>query len=214
MDYEAKHRVIGTNGITVPYSLLHSDTTSNKLVILLPGYGYTNDSPMFRYTTSLCLENGLDILEVNYNYRDERYDSVDLTEAIKHDVRLVIDHVLKTNSYESYILVGKSIGTIAVANERSREAFHDAKLIWLTPLLTNDEVYESMLPHQGEQLIMIGTADQYYVEERIESLDDRESIDLFTIDDMNHSLEFMGSTFQSLRLLEILLRHIEKFILK
>lgn len=214
MHHENRNQVIGTNEIPLSYSLLHADTTLDQLVILLPGYGYTNDSPMFRYTTSLCLERSLDILEVNYNYRDERYESVDLAGAIKHDVQLVIDQVLKMNTYESYILIGKSLGTIAMANERTREEFCDAKLIWLTPLLTSDEVYESMLRHQGEQLFMMGTADQYYVEDRIESLNDHPSIDLFTIDDMNHSLEFTGNTFQSLRLLEPLLRHIEKFILK
>ncbi|WP_215141290.1 alpha/beta family hydrolase [Exiguobacterium qingdaonense] len=204
--------VVGTNGILVPYSYLQPDSSSDTLVILLPGYGYTNDSPMFRYTTALCLENGLNVLEVNYNYRDERYDSVDVSVAIVDDVRLVIDQLLQSHSFNEYIIIGKSLGTIAMASELTRNVFHDAKLVWLTPLLKQDDIYEAILSHKGKQLIVMGTADHHYADERIKHLDRQALTELEIVEQMNHSLEYTGNTYRSLRLLEVLLKRVEQFI--
>ncbi|WP_312049506.1 alpha/beta family hydrolase [Exiguobacterium profundum] len=205
--------VIGKNGIPVPYSYLHPDSSSDTLVILLPGYGYTNDSPMFRYTTGLCIENGLNVLEVNYNYRDERYDSVDVNKAIVDDVRLVIDQILHTDSVQQYIIVGKSLGTVAMASELTRNVFHDAKLVWLTPLLKQDDIYEAIQSHKGQQMILIGTADQHYVDERMKRLEHLALTELEIVKEMNHSLEYTGETYRSLRLLETLLKRVEQFIM-
>ncbi|MBR2077853.1 MAG: hypothetical protein IJ878_10960 [Exiguobacterium sp.] len=205
--------VIGKNGIPVPYSYLPPDSSSDTLVILLPGYGYTNDSPMFRYTTGLCIENGLNVLEVNYHYRDERYDSVDVNKAIVDDVRLVIDQILHTDSVQQYIIVGKSLGTVAMASELTRNVFHDAKLVWLTPLLKQDDIYEAIQSHKGKQLILMGTADQHYVLERIQHFEQLTLTELEIVEQMNHSLEYTGNTYQSLRLLETLLQRVEQFIM-
>lgn len=205
--------VIGKNGIPVPFSYLQPDSSSDTLVILLPGYGYTNDSPMFRYTTELCIENGLSVLEVNYNYRDERYDSVDVNKAIVDDVRLVIDQILHSDSVEQYIIVGKSLGTVAMASELTRNVFHDAKLVWLTPLLKQDDIYEAIQSHKGKQLILMGTADQHYVDERMKRLEHLALTELEIVEEMNHSLEYTGETYRSLRLLETLLKRVEQFIM-
>ncbi|WP_214702106.1 MULTISPECIES: alpha/beta family hydrolase [unclassified Exiguobacterium] len=205
--------VKGTNGIPVSYSYLQADSSSDTLVMLLPGYGYTNDSPMFRYTTGLCLENGLNVLEINYNYRDERYDSVDVFKVVVEDVRLVIDQVLHNYSVQQYIVVGKSLGTIAMASELTRNVFHDAKLIWLTPLLKQDDIYEAIQSHKGQQIVLMGTADQHYVLERIEHLEHLALTELEIVEQMNHSLEYTGNTYESLRLLETLLKRVEQFMI-
>lgn len=205
-------RVIGTNGIPVSYSFLQSNSSSDTLVILLPGYGYTNDSPMFRYTTALCLENGLNVLEVNYNYRDERYDSVDVSVSIVDDVRLVIDQLLQSYSFNKYIIIGKSLGTIAMTSERGRHVFRDAKLVWLTPLLKRDDVYEAISSHGGKQLVLMGTEDQHFIRERIKHLEHEALTELEIVEQMNHSLEYTGDTYRSLRLLETLLKRVEEFV--
>ncbi|WP_214819808.1 MULTISPECIES: alpha/beta family hydrolase [unclassified Exiguobacterium] len=205
-------QVVGTNGIPVSYSFLQPDSSSDTLVILLPGYGYTNDSPMFRYTTALCLENGLNVLEVNYNYRDERYDSVDVSVAIVNDVRLVIDQLLQSHSFNKYIIIGKSLGTIAMTSERGRHVFRDAELVWLTPLLKRNDVYEAILSHEGKQLVLMGTEDQHYILERIKNLEHEALTELEIVEQMNHSLEYTGDTYRSLRLLETLLKRVEEFV--
>ncbi|MGA9467789.1 MAG: alpha/beta family hydrolase [Exiguobacterium marinum] len=206
-------QVVGTNGIPVSYSCMKPDSLSDTLVMLLPGYGYTNDSPMFRYTTALCLENGLNVLEINYNYRDERYDSVDVSVAIIDDVRLVIDQVLQSHSVNEYIIIGKSLGTMAMASELTRNVFHDAKLVWLTPLLKQDDIYEAILSHKGKQLVLMGTTDQHYVDERMKHLEQLALTELEIVEQMNHSLEYTGETYRSLRLLETLLKRVERFMI-
>lgn len=160
----------------------------------------------------MCIENGLSVLEVNYNYRDERYDSVDVNKAIVDDVRLVIDQILHSDSVEQYIIVGKSLGTVAMASELTRNVFHDAKLVWLTPLLKQDDIYEAIQSHKGKQLILMGTADQHYVLERIQHFEQLTLTELEIVEQMNHSLEYTGNTYQSLRLLETLLKRVEQFI--
>lgn len=128
-------------------------------------------------------------------------------------IKQTIDQILHTYSVQHYIIVAKSLGTIAMASELTRNVFHDAKLVWLTPLLKRNDVYEGMLTHKGNQLVLMGTADQHYVLERIQHLGHLTLTELEIIEQMNHSLEYTGDTYQSLRLHETLLKRVEQFLI-
>ena len=123
------NRTITTDkGQAINYSLVLNQDQTRKLAIFLPGIGYTAKSPLFHYTERLLAEQEYDILRINYDYTNPLYDEytmAEIDEAVKHDVKQVIDQVLKGSLYEKFFLVSKSLGTIALANELERKKFKE-----------------------------------------------------------------------------------------
>lgn len=100
--------------------------------VVLPGAGYTAQAPLLHFATDICLQQGYDVLNVNYRYNDSFYDSFtmeELSDAIRFDVAAIIDEELAESSYEEFSLIGKSLGTIAMASELKRTIFRDAKAV-------------------------------------------------------------------------------------
>jgi predicted alpha/beta-hydrolase family hydrolase len=52
----------------VPNRFLRPEGAIDHLALLLPGYGYTLDMPLFYYAEKLLLERGWDVLRVEYAY--------------------------------------------------------------------------------------------------------------------------------------------------
>ena len=58
----------GFGDLPVPNRLLRPEGAIDCLAVLLPGFGYTLDMPLFYYAESLLLERGWDVLRVEYAY--------------------------------------------------------------------------------------------------------------------------------------------------
>jgi hypothetical protein len=52
----------------VPNRLLRPEDAIDRLAVLLPGFAYTLDMPLFYYAEKLLLERGWDVLRVEYAY--------------------------------------------------------------------------------------------------------------------------------------------------
>ncbi|MGP4108831.1 alpha/beta hydrolase [Virgibacillus sp. L01] len=204
----------GYKGKKIPYTLYGKSENSQDLVILLPGAGYTVNSPVFHYSTGIFFNKYKDILEVNYPYNDGFYNNFtrnELYEAVKSDSKLVIDKVLNTNSYTNFYIVGKSIGTIAMSSELKRICFRDAKTIWLTPILDLDEVFTSMVDSKNKGLCFIGDKDRFYTEERFNKIRTNKNIISKLIPEVNHSLDYDEDITNSIDVLKGIVADIEKF---
>lgn len=139
--------IIGCKDMKVPYEIISKTDQPKGLAILIPGMGYTSQAPVFHYSTGVFLNKDYDVLHVNYQYSDEKYDLFsyeELVEFIHLDVSSVLDEVLKDSAYDSFYIVGKSFGTLAMGKALERELLQNAKAIWLTPLITKEEVFEPM----------------------------------------------------------------------
>ncbi|MEK5185096.1 alpha/beta family hydrolase [Solibacillus sp. FSL W7-1324] len=209
-----------TNSITgykekdIHYTVLSTDENASKLAILLPGAGYTVQAPLFHYSTGVFLHKSVDVLQVNYTYNDKFYDHFtmdELVEAIHHDVGAVIDKVLEENSYDDYYVVGKSLGTIAMASLINREIFHNAKAVWLTPLLNRDDVFEAMLQSRNESLCFIGDDDTHYNAERYRQFAQNPKLVTKLLEGADHSLQYKSDPVQSVDLLKIVIKAIDAF---
>lgn len=204
----------GFKGMDVPYTLLRNEENSKKLAIFLPGTGYTVKSPAFHFSEAIFVNKSFDILKVDYRYNDAMYDDFsmeDLTEAIKHDVRTVLDKVLQENNYENFYLVGKSLGTIAMSSELQRDIFAGAKAIWLTPLLHKDEVFDAMLASKNEGLCIIGDNDRCFIEDRYNRLLKNSTITSKLYPNVNHSMEYDNDPVGSIDVLKSVINDIEHF---
>jgi hypothetical protein len=198
----------------IPYLLTKQSEAPKGLAIILPGVRYTAQSPYLRYSVDVYLNHSYDILEVNYQYFDEFYKDFsgeDIHRAVKFDVKQVVDQVLKEHNYDNYVLIGKSLGTIALSSELNREAFSQAKAVWITPLLSHDEVFQSMMTHSNEGLCFIGDQDQFYVEDRYNQLQNRSNIDCTLFPNLPHSLDYEDDPLVSIDVLKSVIRKISLF---
>ncbi len=206
-----RNRVKGYNDIEIPFNIISKAEGTGKLAIVLPGAGYTVQAPFLHYSVGIFINRSYDVLEINYNYEDEKYEGFgmeELAEAVKTDARCVIDAVLSSQSYDTFCLIGKSLGTIAMASELKRKAFEKTKAVWLTPLLQRDEVFESMQNDRVKGLCIIGSDDQCYIEERYKILTRNQSLNLKLIPGVNHSLEYDENPVKSIDVLKNVMQDI------
>ena len=206
--------VKGYKEMNISYTLLRAEENSGNLTIFLPGAGYTIRSPLFHYSTDIFLNKGFDVLQVNYQYNDRVYAEFsmeELSEAIKYDVRTVIDTVLKETSYENFYIIGKSLGTIAMSSELRRDIFEEAKAVWLTPLIQRDDVFDAMVSSTNSGLCFIGDNDHCYTEERFNQLANNPKIVARLIPNVNHSLEYENNTVESIEVLKSVIDDINNF---
>ncbi|MGR3765787.1 alpha/beta hydrolase [Rossellomorea sp. NS-SX7] len=199
----------------VPYRLLISSEHPKGLAIFFPGMGYTVMGPLLHYPTGMLLNEGWDVLHINYQYDSDEYKNLsdeEFDEMLLSDCKNVIDAVLGEKSYESFILIAKSIGTIPMSNELQRETFKEAKVIWLTPLLKEDIVYNSMKESQHKGICFIGDRDHHYVEERFTGLNSNHHLHLHLIPGANHSLEQDFQVLRSMDTHKDIMAAIETFI--
>jgi len=209
--------VIGFKGRKVPFTIHGKVENAKSLVIFLPGANYTVNSPIFHFLGELIFNQSLHILEVNFPYKDEFYDDFsqnDLYKAVVTDAKLVIDKVLEAHSYEDYVFIGKSIGTIAMSSELKRNIFKQSKGIWLTPLLNKSDVLKAVCETTNKGLCILGDKDKIYTEKVWGLVKKNEHITTRLIPNANHRLEHQEDFYKSFDLLINIVSDIERFLLK
>ena len=208
------NKVTGYKGIEVPYTVVLTEDYTKKLAIFLPGAGYTAKSPLFHFAEEIFLNKNYDVLRVNYQYTDKAYNEFtmkELSEAIVHDVRLVISEVLKGRNYQEFYLIGKSLGTIAMSAEMRRSEFSEAKAIWVTPLLNQQEVLNTMVNSKNPAQCYIGDKDRYYSAGAFELLKTNPNLESTLLPDINHRLDCDNDPLKSIDALKQIIDGIKNF---
>jgi len=210
----SKKTVLGYKNISVSYQLFQPEQASGQLAIMFPGRGYTVQGPLFHYSTGVFLNKGFDVLHVNYDYTTEESNAMELDEHIKQisiDVNAVMDQVLSTSTYDNYTLIGKSIGTIALSSIVQRNEFADARVIWLTPLLHLDVVFDQMLSATQPGLSIIGDQDPCYIKDRFDQLATIENMTSILMPGTEHSLNYADKPIESIDVLKKVISEISAF---
>ena len=128
------------------------------------------------------------------------------------DVQLAIENAFKGKSYSNYYIAAKSIGTKVIRYLLDNPMFKDAKVVWLTPILQNDEVYNAMVNSNNKGLCIFGEKDSFCFKlERFEVLKNNPNLILRVIDGGNHSLELEKDPIRSIELLKSVIAEINEF---
>ncbi|MED1517669.1 alpha/beta hydrolase, partial [Bacillus paranthracis] len=99
-----------------------------------------------------------------------------------------INEVLKDEQYNETMFLGKSLGTIPIANNvMKREEFLQSKMIVLTPLLTFESIFDSILHSSHEGLLVIGDKDHQYNADQVKQLY-KTNLTIDVIKNANHSV--------------------------
>ena len=198
-----------TNKITYT----HIKTGGPRICFMFSGLGYTYEKPLLYYVTMLMLKHGIDVVHIHYTYPKELMtkSTDEIADVMMQDIDLVLQDVLSHNDYKNIIFAGKSIGTIPLIQRIMKdEAYKDAVLLLLTPLLTRTELFKSLLKCTHKGLIVIGTRDHYYTQEVYQLKTNKMNIQV--IENADHSLDVLYSPSDSLKALQTVLNSIERLL--
>lgn len=183
----------GYEGQSVPNELLHQEGGSRRLAIILPGMGYTSAMPLLYYSGKACLDRGYDVLLVNYEYRNvsESIDTPEFRVRMQSDVEAALDTACADNAYDSVLLAGKSLGTLAMAGILATSRWPIIAGAWLTPLLRDPSLVAALEGLGPHAFAAIGDADHHYDAGTIANL--REAgVDVVVVDGADHSIDIPG----------------------
>lgn len=172
----------------------HIEEASSTVCFMFSGSGYNYDKPLFYYATMLMLEHKIDVVHIHYSYDGQLMNKPmeEVTKVMMDDINPVINEVLKDEQYNETMFLGKSLGTIPIANDLMKgEEFAQSKMILLTPLLTFDTIFDSILHSRHEGFLVIGDKDHQYNADQIDQLY-KTNLQIEVVKNANHSVNVGG----------------------
>ncbi|KXY08925.1 hypothetical protein [Bacillus sp. FSL K6-0067] len=168
----------------------HIEKGSSTVCFMFSGSGYNYDKPLFYYATMLMLENKIDVVHIHYSYDEQVMNKPmeEITKVMMDDINPIMKEVLKCKQYNDTMFLGKSLGTIPIANDlMRRDDFLQSKMIVLTPLLTFNSIFDSILHSRHEGLLVIGDKDHHYNADQIDQLY-KTNLQIEVVKNANHSV--------------------------
>ncbi|MED3397292.1 alpha/beta hydrolase [Bacillus wiedmannii] len=168
----------------------HIQKGSSTVCFMFSGSGYNYDKPLFYYATMLMLEHKIDVVHIHYSYDEQVMNKPmeEVTKVMMDDIRPIMNEVLKDEQYNETMFLGKSLGTIPIANDvMKREEFLQSKMIVLTPLLTFESIFDSILHSGHKGLLVIGDKDHEYNADQMDQLY-KTNLTIDVVKNANHSV--------------------------
>ena len=209
--------ISGYGGRRVPNTFFRQEPDAGHLGVFFPGYSYRCNEPLLWYPTRLLLSLGADVLWVEYPYdrlpefgnSDERVQRAWLFE----DSMAALDSARKARRFRRTTLVGKSLGTIALARALgSGPTTEDVRGVWLTPVLTDHDLRRVLEEARVPSLVVIGSADHYYDQTFVEQLRRKPSTEVLVVQGGDHVLETKEGTVRSIDILRTVVESIGRFV--
>ncbi|MCC7021208.1 MAG: hypothetical protein IT338_00185 [Thermomicrobiales bacterium] len=210
--------IAGYRGAPVPNRMQRPRGAIDHLAVLLPGFGYTLDMPLFYYAENLLLERGWDVLRVEYAYnRHPEFRTLSEAEQgrwLREDTIAAYRAGAAQRAYDGIALIGKSLGTAAMGHLLTMDDQPAAlrRAVWLTPLLGNDRLREQIGVFDGPSLFVIGTADPHYDRGWLQAVQEATGGESVVIEDADHGMDIPGDPVASVRALEQIVSAFERFL--
>jgi len=177
-------------GVAAKHRFFTQDGGSDRLLIILPGYGYTGEYPLLYFLRSAALELGWDVLTVQYGFQAAQTDTTAETMLyVQDDVEQAAQPVL-ARGYGRVCIAGKSLGTPLAVDLAGRITGAAVSLLLLTPVGG-----ATTMVGTTRTLALIGTADERY---QPDLAPDTAHLTWRVFDELNHSLEKPGDWRASL----------------
>jgi pimeloyl-ACP methyl ester carboxylesterase len=222
--------ISGYAGKPVPNRFWRQRTVLARAVgILLPGLTYSCDMPLLFYPARLLLQLGADVLQINSDYTVPAFRNASRPEQanwLGSDADAAVQSGLAQRDYSHLVLIGKSIGTLALAHLLSLD--FDTKTgaantgaiispantlwVWMTPLLRQPWLVEAALRLKSPALFIAGTGDSTYDAREMERIRAATGADLMQVIGADHSLEIPGDIHKSLLILHEVVQRIDQFL--
>jgi predicted alpha/beta hydrolase family esterase len=192
------------HGAPLSNTFMQQKQAARQLGIVLPGMGYTAHMPVLYYPTRLLTNRGADVLCVEYNY---------YRKPAFADAAAALEAGLAQRAYERIVLVGKSLGTLAMGHLITTDArLAQAPCIWLTPIVRNETLRQQITQAKPHSLFVIGTADSHYDPGSLAAAVEATRGQRLVIEGADHSLEIAGSISESIRAMEQVVQAVTAFL--
>lgn len=205
--------ITGQDGQPIPNEFLQQPGTASELAVLFPGLRYTCDMPLLHYTTRLLLGRGADVLQMHTDYNQPDFEAA---APLQRGQRIGADALAgllagqSQRPYTRLVLVGKSIGTLAMGFLLAGGTAEQAATIWLTPLLHQPLLVQAACLCRGPALFAVGEADSTYDPQALDRIRQETGAAAVVLPGANHSLEVPGDLQQSIRHLGTVLEAIAR----
>lgn len=152
-----------------------SDRASDRAAVLLPGTGYTAKSPLLYWCAEMLVQQGWRVEAVEWVVAD------DAQRNPRAFVEAAVDRAFAAvlNASER-LVVGKSFGSYALPWAVSS----NVSGIWLTPVLTDPEIYDALTAAPASHLAIGGGVDPMWAP----SVALATAAQMVTIEGADHSL--------------------------
>jgi hypothetical protein len=207
--------ITGYGGQPVPNIFFQQEGGGKTLAVLLPGLNYTCDMPLLYYSTRLLETRRADVVQLHANYTGADFQMASPLERIQRltgDAHAAIESGLARQSYPCVVLVGKSIGTLAMAQLIGTSYGAEVVTIWLTPLLGQPWLVEAVMKSGGPSLFVAGTADPAFDAAALERIKENTGAEAFLVQGANHSLEIPGDPLASIQIMREFMQGLASFL--
>jgi predicted alpha/beta-hydrolase family hydrolase len=207
--------VVGYKDQQVPNTFITQPNATRHLGIILPGYRYSAEMAPLYYAGRILLDQGADVLRIEYAYYRTDFSKQPETEQdkwISSDVFAACNAGLSYRQYEKITLVGKSLGTLAMGHLLADSRFQKASCVWETPLLTVEWLCSRIEQLPPRSLFIIGTADNFYKPDILKQLELATKGHSVVIEGANHGLEIPGDIPRSLTALNQMVQAFQEFL--
>ena len=166
--------------------LLETHPHASGLAVIFPGSNYPVDAPLLRFARMAALEDGFDVLSLEYSFQTNRREMQQeglptLVDEALHALNAVPLH------YQTIVLVSKSLGTVIGSQVQQRLsstlAIHHH--IFLTPLAPAIDG----IRRTNHAMVVVGTKDLLFDADQVELVSQLTSVELHKVQNANHALE-------------------------
>ncbi len=192
-------------GVTAHHLFTTQSDGTDKLLIMLPGRGYTTEHPVMYYLRKAALNLGYDVLSVEYGFQAGHIAlNADNMPYVEDDIRAAAA-AISERTYQRVCVAGKSMGTPLAVGLAQTLSAQQVSLLLLTPV-TGAAQMAGAIP----ALAIIGTADYFY---QPDSIQDTETLKWRVFDGLDHSLEIKNDWRGSLAILPDIITACAVFLL-
>jgi len=166
---------------------VNTDSKVKKITVIFTGIGYNADRPLLYYSKKIALEQGHEIIIIDFGdidkecLRDRQMREDAFDKAFKKAETVLADTDFA--SYDEIFFISKSIGTVVASVYASRHGV-PARQVYFTPLLQTFSLAE-----EGNGLVFFGDRDPWIETDAIRDLCISKKLRFRIIEGSNHSLE-------------------------
>ncbi|MGL6185040.1 MAG: alpha/beta hydrolase [Clostridium chrysemydis] len=185
------------------------DNGSDKLVVILPGIGYTIDRVTIEYSGELALSQNYDLMEVEYGFQVARkaFNVKEEFNIIADETLELVKDALSLKEYKEVIIIGKSIGTCVQDFLNEKIEGINIKNIYISPI----DKTVGMGFKEGS-LIITGSKDPLLSEENLQNIVDSKKYKVIIFNGANHALNLEKNPIGSLEVQIEIIKAIKTFI--
>lgn len=206
----------GYNAKTVGNLLFRNVGSACGLAVLFPGLRYTCDMPLLYYPTKTFLQREFDVLQLHTDYSSQTFGELSPDRQIDwlgEDAWGSVHTATAQRSYDHLVLVGKSIGTLAMSVLLLKHPeLRSRPTIWLTPLFRLPLVEQATQQLGGPALYIAGSGDNTFDSGRLDHLLANTPAEALLYEGADHSLEIPGDQERSIEILKQAMAGISSFL--